>query len=103
MNKRLFASLIGALALATALPALAGPDFQAIEQARKARQASQAASRGDLYEAQGPTAVGPPKCPTEAPILQLDHGPRAQTTSYLNRLRQQRYEAQLAACKGTAR
>jgi hypothetical protein len=35
--------------------------------------------------------------------LQLDHGPRAQTTPYLNQLRKARYEAEVKACKDAAK
>jgi hypothetical protein len=35
--------------------------------------------------------------------LQLDHGPRAQTTPYLNQLRKARYEAEVKACKDGAK
>lgn len=37
--KTVLIPLIGALTLGTALPAIAGPDWQLIEQARKAKQA----------------------------------------------------------------
>lgn len=38
-------------------------------------------------------------CPPKKLVLQLDHGPRAQTTPYLNQLRKARYEAEVKACK----
>ena len=38
-------------------------------------------------------------CPPRALVLPLDHGPRAQTTPYLNQLRKARYEAEVKACK----
>ncbi len=44
-------------------------------------------------------ATGPKTCPPEPLILPLDHGPRAQTTPYLNRLRKERFEAEMKACK----
>lgn len=96
--KKLLITLIGAITLGTALPALAGPDWQAIEHARKAKQEAQTARHGDAYEVMPPTSAGPVKCPPEAPVLQLDHGPRAQTTPYQNRLRKDRYEARVKAC-----
>lgn len=102
MNKKLLISIVGALMLGIAAPSLAGPDWQAIEQARKAKQAAQVARHGDPYEAQGPTSAGV-KCPPQAPTLLLDHGPRAQGTPYLNRQRQQRYEVQLQACRDAGR
>lgn len=97
--KKLLITLISVLTVGTALPVFAGPDWQAIERARKAKQTeAQSARRGDAYAVSAPTGAGPLKCPPEAPVLQLDHGPRAQTTPYLNRLRKDRYEAQLKAC-----
>ncbi len=39
------------------------------------------------------------ECPPPALILPLDHGPRAVTTPYLNKLRKERYEAAVKACK----
>lgn len=97
MNRPLI-TLMSALTLGAALPSFAGPDWQAIEQARKAKQATQMARHGDAYEVMAPTGAGPVKCLPEAPVLQLDHGPRAQTTPYQNRLRQERYQAQMKAC-----
>lgn len=113
--KKLFITLIGALSLGAALPALAGPDWQAIEAARKAKQATEiarhagsndlqgptaaASSAKDPYAALPPTGAGPQKCPTDALVLPLDHGPRAQTTPYQNQQRRDRYAAQLTACK----
>lgn len=98
--KKLLIALISAITLGTTLPVLAGPDWQAIEQARKAKQAAQATRHGDAYEVMAPTSAGPVKCPPDAPVLQLDHGPRAQTTPYQNRLHKDRYEAQVKACAG---
>lgn len=95
--KKLLITFIGAITFGTTVPVLAGSDWQAIEQARMAKEA-QAARHGDAYKAMPPTSAGPVKCPPEAPVLQLDHGPRAQTTPYQNRLRKDRYEAQLKAC-----
>ena len=69
--KKLLITIIGALTLSTTLPALAGPDWQAIEQARKARQATQAERHGDVYQALPPTAAGPQKCPPDALVLPL--------------------------------
>ncbi|MGM9488075.1 hypothetical protein [Ideonella sp. YS5] len=88
MNK-LLVSLIGVPTLGAALLGCTGSSVQTSER------------RGDLYEAAGPTAAGL-KCPAEAPTLLLDRGPRAQTTPYENRLRRERYESQLKACKEKA-
>lgn len=98
MNRPLI-SFIGALTLGTALPAFAGPDWQAIEQARKAKQATQMARHGDAMPAK---AVGTMKCPPDALVLPLDHGPRAQSTPYLNEKRKARFEAEQKACKEAA-
>jgi hypothetical protein len=101
MNK-LLVTLISAITLGATLPAVAGPgpDWHAIEQARKAHQAVQAEHTGDLYEASAPTSAGPQKCAMPDPlVLPLDHGPRAQTTPYLNHQRKERYMALVQACK----
>ncbi len=97
MNKLLL-TFVGTLALGATLPVLAGPDWQAIEQARQAKQASQPETHGDAQGAAGRPAAGL-TCPSKRPTLLLDHGPRAQGTPYLNRLRQERYEAALKACQ----
>lgn len=101
--KKLLVTLISAITLGTTLPVLAGPDWQAIEQARKVKQEAQAARHSDAYVVMAPTGAGPVKCPPEAPLLQLDHGPRAQTTPYQNRLRKDRYEARLKACANSVK
>lgn len=44
----------------------------------------------------GPTA----QCPPVKPTLLLDHGPRPQTTPWVNRQRQDRYEVALRSCQG---
>lgn len=84
-----YAGLIGVIALAASAPALAGPDFQAIEQGRKAERARQ----------QQGLAPGPKDCDRMRLVQPLDHGPRPQSTAYLNRLRQQRFDAAVQACK----
>lgn len=98
MNRPLI-SFTSALTLGTALPAFAGPDWQAIEQARKAKQATQMARHGDAMPAK---ADGAMKCPPDALVLPLDHGPRAQSTPYLNEKRKARFEAEQKACKEAA-
>ncbi|MFS4517896.1 hypothetical protein ACMFLR_29020, partial [Delftia tsuruhatensis] len=76
--KTSYLPLIAALTLGVSLPALAGPDFQAIEKARAARQAAGAAqavtTRVDSASGQRV------KCLPAPLVLPLDHGPRAQTT-----------------------
>lgn len=42
-------------------------------------------------------------CPPQTLILPLDHGPRAQSTPYLNQQRKARYDAEVKACKDTAK
>ena len=88
-------ALIGALTLGAAVSALAGPDWQAIERARKAQQTTEGAQHGD---ASALPASKVAKCRPEPTVLALDHGPHAQTTPYENRLRQERNEAQPTMC-----
>jgi len=95
MNKLIY-PLAGALMLGATLPVLAGPDFQAIEQGRKAGQEAEATRTRDATEA---AKTGRGDCPPQPLILPLDHGPRALTTPYLNQLRKQRFEAEMKACK----
>lgn len=92
MNKLIY-PLAGALMLGATLPVLAGPDFQAIEQGRKAGQEAEATRTRDAAK------TGRGDCPPQPLILPLDHGPRALTTPYLNQLRKQRFEAEMKACK----
>lgn len=99
MNK-LIHSLAGALMLSITLPVLAGPDFQLIEQARKAKQAAQLARMG---ETAAPVAADRKDCPPSPVVLPLDHGPRAQTTPQQNQMRKARFEAQMKACKDAAK
>ena len=89
--KNLLVSLIGALTIGAALPAFAGPNFQAIEQARKAHLATQIARHGDT---QAPASADQNDRPSQALVLPVDHGPRAQTTPWLNQQRMLRAEAQ---------
>ena len=99
MNKLLI-TLAGAMTLGASWPAFAGPDFQAIEQARKARRAAQLAHPSDAASAPVATTKG---CPPRALVLPLDHGPRADTTPSQNRLRRERHAAQVEACKKAAK
>ena len=93
--KRLFITIIGALALGATAQAMAGPDFKVIEQARKDKQIAQA----DTRATQSRDGARSPRCPPEPLVLPLDHGPRAQTTPAENQRRKNRYEAQVKACK----
>jgi hypothetical protein len=101
--KKLLITLIGSFALGAALPALAGPDWQLIEKARKAKQASAMARQGDSVSGSGTSGARGAKCPVQSLVLPLDHGPRAETTPYQNELRKQRHEAALKACEGTTK
>ena len=89
--KNLVVSLIGALTVGAALPAFAGPDFQAIEHARKAHREAQLARHGAT---EAPASAVQKDQPSHALVLPLDHGPRAQTTPWLNKQRVLRAEAQ---------
>ena len=97
--KRLLITIVGALVLGATVPALAGPDFQLLERARKAKQAEQAEHPTDVRVVQGPAGAESLKCPPEPLVLPLDHGLRAQTTPGENRWRKARYDAQLKACQ----
>lgn len=97
--KKILIAMAAGWTLAASLPAVAGPDFNAIEQARKAKQSAQA----DQGKTRGEPASTASACPPGELVLPLDHGPRAQTTPYANRLRQERYAAQMQACKGAGR
>ena len=101
--KKLLISLVGALTLGAALPAFAKPDFQSIERARRAQQAAQGEFRGASYQVSPPAAAVPLKCPPDRMELAIERGPRALMPSPQNRLRWQRYEAQVEACKDAAK
>lgn len=87
MNKHVLA-LLAALAFATTGPVLAVD----------AQTPPVPARPGD---ASSPSPA--PRCPVEPLVLPLDHGPRAQSTPYLNRLRAERHAAQVRACAGVAK
>lgn len=101
MKKLLLVSLIGALALGATLPAIAGPDWDVIERARKAKreaalaQAAQASAPGLSTSSRG--------CPPPSLVLPTAHGPRAVTTSAANEVRKARHEARLKACEEVPR
>ena len=42
------------------------------------------------------------QCAARRLVLPLDHGPRPQTTPYENKLRQQRFDADMKACRAAA-
>jgi len=91
--KRILTILIGAMSLGAALPALAGPDWHAIEQARRNHRA-QVGRMEKLTPAE--------QCAAKRLVLPLDHGPRAQSTPYLNEQRKTSFEAESKACKEVA-
>lgn len=91
--KKLLNTLIGAVASSPVLPASAGSDWQAIEQARKYKREQLAQAEKTSPEA---------RCSAERLVLPLDHGPRAQTTPYLNEKRKASFEAEQKACMGAA-
>ncbi len=92
MNK-LLNTLIGAVALSAMLPAFAGPDWQAIERARQNKRAQLVPA-----EKASPQA----NCAAKRLVLPLDHGPRAQSTPWLNERRKASFEAEQKACKDAA-
>lgn len=96
MNKLLI-TLPGILMFGATLPAIAGQDIQqlqAVDQARKAK----------LDQAARMAKASPEdQCASRVLVLPLDHGPRAQTTPYLNQLRKDRFEAEMKACKDAAK
>ena len=92
--KKLIIAFIGTITFGSSLPALAGPDWQLVEQGRKAKQASELAHRHDAEI----RMTDGKDCPPQAPVLQLDHGGRAQTTPYVNRIRMEKYRAAVKTC-----
>ncbi len=124
--KKLFTVVAAAITLAAALPAIAGPDWSATGHARSMPHRGSELVHDDVLhvamasattsaepqatakpavapQASASTVVSCPKC--EMPdrlVLPLDHGPRAQTTPYLNQQRKERYDAQVRACKEVA-
>lgn len=84
MNK-LLTTIVGGVAFA-------GLDWKGTEQARKNRRAQVARMQKRTPEE---------KCATKRLGLPLRHGPRAQSTPYLNEKRSQSFEAALKACKSS--
>ena len=72
------------LALMTVSEAQAGPDWQLIEHARRAKQQQAGADKALVTVA----------CANKPAALPLDHGPRAQTTPAANELLKQRLQDQ---------
>ncbi len=88
--RTLFVILIGAVTLGATLPAIAGPDFQSLDQIRKTHLAQ---------EEQMWKASPDQRCASKQFVSLIDHGPRAQTTPHLNQLRRQRLNEEMKACK----
>jgi hypothetical protein len=70
--------LAGVFAMSLAVPALAGPNWPVIQEARKASQQHMPADANSH----------------SGEVLPLDHGPRARTTPWLNKQREQEILAQ---------
>ena len=94
--KTLLVVVIGLFALGAQLPAVAGPDFQLIEQARKAKRAEDMRRQAQTADL---AAAGKKDCPPPALVLPVDHGPRADTTPAQNRIRKERHAAAMEACR----
>ena len=80
--KKILIAMAACWTLAASLPAVAGPDFNAIEQARRAKQSAQQADQG---KTRGEPASTASACSPGELVLPLDNGPCAQTTPYANR------------------
>lgn len=91
--KTLATIVAGLVGLGAILPVFAGPDWRAIEQARKNHRAQ---------VAQMEKLTPDEKCAAKRLVLPPDHGPRAQTTSYLNEQRKASFAAELRACQEAA-
>ena len=86
---------IAIIALAGALPAIGGPDWQMIEEARTAKRAEQQAQH-DAAVAAGASSGG---CRAEHQVLPLDHGPRAQATPHQNQQSAARDAEEMQSCE----
>ena len=86
---------IAAVALGSVPPAISGPDWQIIDQARKAQRTAQTAQPDAAVAAD----TSPSACKPEHQVLPLDHGPRAQTTPYINQVSEARLEEEMRACQ----
>lgn len=90
--KKLLIALIGVITFSATFPAVASPDFQAIEQARKA-------ARDAASQTVAASSASGKDCESQKLTLPLDHGPRAQSTPYLNQQRKGQFEAAMKVCK----
>jgi hypothetical protein len=90
------------MALAAALAfGIAGPVPAADPQTADKTTQEKTASPAQSGSAAQPSSA--PRCPVEPLVLPLDHGPRAQSTPYLIRLRTERHQAQVKACVGVGK
>ena len=87
--KKLLVTLTGILTIGAALPAVAGVDWQLIEQANKAQAKAANMQREATQQPQLAAVEGNPRSRI---VLPLDHGPRAQTTPWSNQQRLLRAE-----------
>ena len=81
--KKLLVALTGILTIGAALPAVAGADWQLIEQANKVQAQANAANM-QPEATQQPQLASVEGNPRSRIVLPLDHGPRAQTTPWSN-------------------
>ena len=103
--KKLLITLACALAIGAVLPAHAGPDWHLIEQARKAKSAKLQLEATQQEQKSDRPQASPDNDAPRRTVLPLDHGPRAQTTPWVNqrRLRHAEQEArEKAAVKSHA-
>lgn len=100
--KTLLITVTAALTLGAAWPSFAKPDWQAIERARRAQEATHSEFQGASYQVSPPATAEPQKCPPDKMELGIDHSSRALMPSPQNRLRWERYEAQVKGCKDAA-
>lgn len=91
--KRILTILLVAISVGAALPALAGPDWQTIEKARKNHRAQVGRMEKLTTDEQ---------CAARRLVLPPDHEPGAQSSAYLNEQRKTTFEAELRACKDAA-
>jgi hypothetical protein len=108
MKRLIVLAAVGSAVLSAALSTKAGPDFDAIAHARKLRDAealvsprfNETTSPSSAPIKQDPVAApASPACRLEELTPQLDHGPQAQTTPYLNQQRVERRDAAFQACR----
>lgn len=103
--------LAAASPITVCIPAHAGSDWAALEQARKARSSAAAAAALPTAAAPNATCVAhahqvgtaAAACSLAAPTLWPDHGPRAATTRQAGQARLAQYRVALSACAVASR